>query len=355
MSCGAQYGPRTPFLHIATSYAGCVVAPASTSARLVPGIPESARLHVVTGKGGTGKTTVAAALAMVLAEGGRRTLLAEVEGRQSLAQLFDVPALPYQERRLATAPGGGEVIGLAVDAELALLEYLQMFYNLKRAARALRRMGAIDFATTLAPGVRDVLITGKIKEAATRTGPDGRFVYDAVVLDAPPTGRIRQFLEATTEVANLTKAGPINRQSTGVLELLHSTRTSIHIVTLLEEMPVQETVDAAADLAAAGFHLGAVIVNRARPTLVHEGQVDINGAVDIPRLAHGLAAVDINAALAAPLATQLAEYADRQAVQAEHRARLASVQMPRIELPDLTPPVDLGELNDLAAYFEERT
>ena len=312
---------------------------------------DGVRLHVVTGKGGTGKTTVAAALAMVLAEGGRRTLLAEVEGRQSLAQLFDVPALPYQERRLATARGGGEVVGLAVDAELALLEYLQMFYNLKRAARALRRMGAIDFATTLAPGVRDVLLTGKVKEAATRTGRDGRFVYDAVVLDAPPTGRIRQFLEATTEVANLTKAGPINRQSTGVLELLHSTRTAVHIVTLLEEMPVQETVDAAADLTAAGLHLGAVVVNRARPILVQQGQVGPDGAVDISGLAHGLGAVGVNAAFAAPLATQLVEYADRQALQAEHRAQLASVRAPRIELPDLSPPVDVGELNELADYF----
>jgi anion-transporting ArsA/GET3 family ATPase len=195
------------------------------------------------------------------------------------------------------------------------------------------------------------LLTGKIKEAATRTGRDGRFAYDAVVLDAPPTGRIRQFLEATTEVANLTKAGPINRQSTGVLELLHSARTAVHIVTLLEEMPVQETLDAATDLTAAGLHLGAVVVNRARPTLVHEGQIGTDGAVDTPELAHGLGAVGLDAALAAPLAAQLVEYADRQALQAEHRARLASIRAPRIELPDLTPPVDVGELIELAGYF----
>ncbi len=320
---------------------------------MVPGVPTDARLHVVTGKGGTGKTTVAAALAMALAEGGRRTLLVEVEGRQALAQLFDVPALPYEERHLATAPGGGEVVGLAVDAELALLEYLEMFYNLKRSARVLRRMGAIDFATTLAPGVRDVLLTGKVKETTTRTDRAGRFAYDAVVLDAPPTGRIRQFLDATTEVANITKAGPINRQSVGVLELLHSARTAVHIVTLLEEMPVQETIDAATELAAGGFHLGAVIVNRARPTLVHDGQVSDNGTVDVAALAHGLAAAGIDAALAEPLAGQLAEYADRQHVQAENRARLAAVDAPRIELPDLTPPVDLGELNELADYFQD--
>src|SRR6266496_3872817 len=84
---------------------------------LAPGVSPEARLHVVSGKGGTGKTTVAAALAVALAEGGRRTLLVEVEGRQALAQLFDVAALPYEERHLATAEGGGEVVGLAIDPE----------------------------------------------------------------------------------------------------------------------------------------------------------------------------------------------------------------------------------------------
>ena len=318
---------------------------------LAPGVSPEARLHVVSGKGGTGKTTVAAALAVALAEGGRRTLLVEVEGRQALAQLFDVAALPYEERHLATAEGGGEVVGLAIDPELALLEYLEMFYNLKRAGRALRRMGAIDFVTTLAPGLRDVLLTGKVKEAATRSDKSGYFVYDAVVLDAPPTGRIRQFLNATTEVANLTKAGPINRQSTGVIELLHGPRTAVHIVTLLEEMPVQETIDAASELTLAGIRLGAVVVNRARPALVGKGQVRKGGRVDLPGLGRGLAAAGIDAALAGPLGVQLAEYADRQATEAANLARLDAVDAPRIELPDLTPPVELGELTELAAYF----
>jgi len=128
-----------------------------------------ARLHVVTGKGGTGKTTVAAALAIALASGGRRVLLIEVEGRQGIAQLFDRAPLPYAEQRIASAPGDGEVSALAVDAEAALLEYLAMFYNLGFAGRTLKRMGAIEFATTLAPGLRDVLFTGKIKE--TSAGP----------------------------------------------------------------------------------------------------------------------------------------------------------------------------------------
>jgi anion-transporting ArsA/GET3 family ATPase len=325
--------------------------PRPASAELVAGIPSAARLHIVTGKGGTGKTTVAAALALALAAGGRKVLLVEVEGRQALAQLFDVPALPYEERRLVSTARDGQLWGLAVDAEEAMIEYLDMFYNLKRSARGLKRIGAVDFVTTLAPGLRDVLLTGKVKEAVTRTNPDGRRAYDAVVLDAPPTGRIRPFLNATREVASLTKFGPINRQSAGVIELLHSPLTAVHLVTLLEEMPVQEAVDAAEELAAEGFPIGAVIVNRARPALLHDGELFDGAQIDLTSLKAGLKAVNVPAVHAAPLAAEVADYAQRQRVQAENFARLSDVPAPRIELPDLTPPVDIGELHELSAYF----
>jgi anion-transporting ArsA/GET3 family ATPase len=309
---------------------------------------EQARLHVVTGKGGTGKTTVAAALALYIAGQGKRVLLTEVEGRQAIAQLFDVPALPYEEQRLASAANGGSVWGLAVDAEDAMIEYLDMFYGLKRSARGLQKMGAIDFVTTLAPGLRDVLLTGKVKESVTRVTPDGRPVYDAVVLDAPPTGRIEKFLNATQEVANLAKVGPLSKQSTGVVELLHSSRTAIHLVTLLEEMPVQETIDAAAALRKDGYVLGSVLVNRARPDL---GASDVT--IDPRLLAEGLARVEIGAEHVEALTDEVQQHNERQRTQRENADRLTALELPQIELPDLNPPVDLGELTRLAVAIAQ--
>src|SRR4051794_4809745 len=231
---------------------------------------EGVRLHVVTGKGGTGKTTVAAALAIALSGEGRRTLLVEVEGRQGIAQLFDSPPLPYGERTVAVGPGGGEVVALAVDPEEALLEYLEMFYKLGRAGRALRKIGAIDFATTIAPGMRDVLLTGKVYEAVRRrrAGRSGPHVYDAVVLDAPPTGRIGRFLGVNAEVAGLAKVGPVRGQADAIMGFLTSPMTAVHVVTLLEEMPVQETADAVTELAAAGLPVGGIVVNAVRAPLL---------------------------------------------------------------------------------------
>src|ERR1700727_2455269 len=121
---------------------------------------DGVRLHVVTGKGGTGKTTVAAAMALALASAGRKVLLIEVEGRQGIPRLFDCPPVPYQERKVA--------VGLAAEPEGALLDYREMFYNLRRTGKALTRLGVVDFATTIAPGLSDVLVTGKATEAARR-------------------------------------------------------------------------------------------------------------------------------------------------------------------------------------------
>ncbi|BBH65144.1 ATPase [Actinoplanes sp. OR16] len=301
------------------------------------------RLHVVTGKGGTGKTSVAAALALGLAASGRRTLLVEVEGRQGIAQLFGLDPLPYAEKRIATTTGGGEVRALAVDPEEALLEYLDMFYKLGAAGRALRKVGAIDFATTIAPGLRDVLLTGKVKEATTRS-QDGRRVYDAVVLDAPPTGRVGRFLNVTAETARLAKVGPIKTQSDGVAALLRSPMTAVHVVTLLEEMPVQESLDAIAELTALHIPIGRVIVNGARPALLPGGKVT-KAEVKRGLVAAGLPA---SAATVSQLTAEAQAHLTRRELEESLRVELAELGRPMVELPLLPDGVDLAGLQDLA-------
>ena len=317
------------------------------------------RLHVVTGKGGTGKTTVAAALALALASGGRKVLLVEVEGRQGIAQLFDTPPLPYEERKVAVAPGGGDVYALAVDPEDALLDYLHMFYRLSPtgvAARTLRRIGAIEFATTIAPGLRDVLLTGKVKEAVVRQDRTGRHAYDAVVLDAPPTGRIARFLNISSEVGGLAKVGPLKNQSDGVMAVLRSKQTAVHLVTLLEEMPVQETIDGVAELEAVGLPVGGVFVNAVRapllsPVALRDAEA---GSLDRAAVTAGLekAGIDAPEALVSTLVAEAADHATRVALEERGRDALGDLHRPSYELPLLGDGIDLSCLYELAGLLK---
>lgn len=299
------------------------------------------RLHIVTGKGGTGKTSVAAALALSLAGPGRRVLLVEVEGRQGIAPLFGAASLGYEERHLAAGAGGGEVFGQSVDADEALLDYLALFYRLGSAGRALQKFGAIDFATTIAPGLRDILLTGKLKEAVSRA-ESGRMAYDAVVLDAPPTGRIVKFLNVTVESGRLAKTGPIGKHSRSVARMLHSSLTNVHLVTTPAAMPVQETVDAYKELAAADLPVGRIVLNKVAGAK--------SGEVTEDELEAGLARAGISPEPAL-LAGLMAEYGSaREVLRAvdAYRDRLEQLGRPVEELPLLPEGVDLSGLYQLA-------
>jgi len=317
-----------------------------------------ARLHFVTGKGGTGKSTVAAALALTLASGGRKVLLVEVEGRQGIAQLFDVPPLPYKELKIATAEHGGQVNALAIDIEAAFLEYLDMFYNLGIAGRAMRRIGAIEFATTIAPGLRDVLLTGKIKESVIRVGKDKLPVYDAIVVDAPPTGRIARFLDVTRAVSDLAKGGPVYSQAEGVVKILHSDQTAIHLVTLLEALPMQETMEAIDELQGLGLPIGSVIVNRNIAAYLEPDDLSkaAEGDVDADAVRSGLAAAGIKLPDAdfAGLLTETIQHATRMTARAANAEQLDELKVSRLELPTIADGVDLGSLYELSESLAQQ-
>lgn len=311
------------------------------------------RLHIVSGKGGTGKTTIAAALAIALARQGKRVLIAEVEGRQGISQTFNVPPLSGQDERLFADRSGGEVYGISVDAKESLMEYLQMFYKLGRAGTVLEKAGAIDFATTIAPGVRDVLLIGKVYEAAGRREGGrrsrGGLVYDAVVLDAPPTGRIVRFLNVNHEVAGVARVGPIKSQADSVNRMVRHHTTHIHLVTLLEEMPVQETIDAIGELRAADLNVGAVIVNQVRDPLLTDAELaaisagtaadreDMIEAVQGDLRSAGIKATKV---MVRGLFAQAHDLADRVALQTQEDTVLAGLDLPLAHLPVLPGGVE---------------
>lgn len=337
--------------------------PADSAAPASGGDWPNVVLHVVSGKGGTGKTTIAAALGLALASTGRRVMVMEVEGRQGLAQLFDTPPMPYEERKLSVAPGGGEVWGLAVDPEEALLEYLEMFYNLRRAGSVLRRMGAVDFATTIAPGLRDVLLTGKAVELVRRKDKGSASPYDAVVLDAPPTGRITRFLNVNTEIAGLAKVGPIRNQADSVMAVLRSERTAVHLTTLLEEMPVQETADGVAELRDAALPVGGIVVNMTRPPMLDAPSLALAGGPGLPRaqIAEGVTAAGLGGgrsksgkAIIDALLAEAGDHAARVALEATERERISALGTPVYELPFLPGGMDVAALFELSYLLREQ-
>jgi anion-transporting ArsA/GET3 family ATPase len=317
--------------------------------------PSKVRLHVVTGKGGTGKTTVAAALALGLSRQGKRVLLVEVEGRQGISQTFDVPPLGHTETRIVHDRSGGELWAISVDAKQSLGEYLQKFYKVGRAMGLLDKFGAVDFATTIAPGLRDVLLIGKVYEAAgRREARGGGLAYDAVVLDAPPTGRVVRFLNVNAEVADVARVGPIHSQAESITRMVRSHTTAVHVVTLLEEMPVQETVDALAELRAAELPLGAIVVNQLRDPLLSDRDLAAVRAGRTDGLAEGVAAdlaavkVRATATVVGGLLSDAREHADRLALEGEQDAVLAREGRLTVRLPLLPEGTEGGGISVLA-------
>jgi anion-transporting ArsA/GET3 family ATPase len=319
----------------------------------MPASLTDSRLAIVSGKGGVGKTTVAAALATAAAKTGKKVLLVEVEQREGLAPLFGQRPIGYAERELAP-----NITGLSIEPDEALVEYIYLFYGIRRVGKVLRGTKAIEFATNVAPGLRDILLIGKVKEAERRR-QQGRYVYDLIVLDAPPTGRLPRFLDAPRAVTELVNSGPIKQQAQGVLDMTTDPkRCKVVLVTLPEDMPVRETVEAADKLAKMNVSVGPIIVNEVLPELFPAGKLRSLAKDATEPLAADAAAAGIRLAeeAIAGLARVTTLHARKTVNQREAIAELErETSIPSMQLPYLfSPRMGTEQLEQLAGSLAEQ-
>nr|WP_283251216.1 ArsA-related P-loop ATPase [Rhabdothermincola salaria] len=297
---------------------------------------------IVAGKGGVGKSTVSAALARTAARAGLSTLVVEVEGKSGLSRLFGRPSFGYDE--VVLSPGGGpggdaDVRARTLTPDDALLEYLAD-HGMHRISRRLTSSGALDVVATAAPGIKDILVLGKVKQLE-REG-----VADLVVLDAPAAGHAISFLRSARGLLDAVRMGPIRTQAADVLEMLTDPqRCQVVLVTLPEETPVNELVETAFSLEdEVGVSLGPVVVNALYPT---RGGLDVD-----PVEAAAAAGAALHAGEAESLAAAARFRRARTALQAEQIERLAgALPLPQLHLPFLFStdlgPVDVDTLADV--------
>ena len=287
----------------------------------------ASRLVIVAGKGGVGKTVVSAALARAAALAGLTSLIVEVEGKSGMSSMFGHPeSLQYDEHVLS--PGGGpdgaaDVLGRTLTPDRALIEYLED-HGLNRLSKRLVQSGALDVVSTAVPGMKDILILGKVKQLERRDD------LDLLVLDAPAAGHAITFLHAAQSLLDSVSVGPINAQARDVMEMLTDpARCQVILVTLPEETPVNELTETAYALEdKVGVQLGPVVVNGIYPPL--------DGLDRDPAALAADAGITLDDDEAAELAAAAHFRHVRTGLQREQVARLAeALPLPQIHLPYL--------------------
>ncbi len=294
---------------------------------------------MVSGKGGTGKTTVAAAIASAAASRGIRVLLTEVEGRGELSRILGVPDPGYAIR---PTPLGFDI--MSITPMEAALDYLHRYYGMDRLSRPLLRSGGLEQVIRGAPGFRDLLIAGKVYELArARAGdPDALDpVHDLVIVDAPPTGQLAAFLSAPETFAGLIKVGPMKRRAASVAAMFRA-RARVALVAVPEEMAVAETLEAVPTIAACGVRFAGVVMNRIAPQPFPPGTshagAGLTQAAVIERSAK--AGLRLPAPDAGHLVGTTADGARRRRRDRRFVASLRTGAGPLVDLPDVSdlPP-----------------
>jgi anion-transporting ArsA/GET3 family ATPase len=302
------------------------------------------RLHFVVGKGGVGKTTVAAALGLLLARRGRRTLVVEMDAAGRLPALLGGRGGEYTP----TAVGAGLHV-LTVDGRMALEEYLGLIIPVKRLLATVFASKIYQYFVAAAPGLKELMTIGKIWYEATRETA-GRPMWDAIVVDAPATGHSLQYLRMPQAARDTFGAGLVRNEAKKITDLLRDRRTTaVHLVTLAEEMPVAETLETRAQLVGPlDLPPGYVVVNR------------LHGRHFAPALVERLRTppapvTGAERALLACVAERAAEESGWADINTAHLARLRAGigDAPVIELPFLfVEEFGSGQVNELSRLLE---
>lgn len=285
---------------------------------------------IVAGKGGVGKTTVTAALATAAARAGTSVLIVEVEGKSGLSTALGCPPLEYDEREVQ--PG---LRARTLTPDHALLEYLEE-RGLRRVSKQLVRSGALDVVATAVPGMKDILVLGKVKQLE-RAG-----AADLILIDAPAAGHAITFLLSARGLLDAVRVGPVRHQAEDVIELLSDPeRCRVMLVTLPEETPVNELVETAFALEdRVGIKLGPVVVNAVPGDLALVGSSTADDAA-----AAGLALPDEASALDAAASFRH----DRHALASVQADRLKTLlPLPQLRLPFVFGAIGPGEVDRLA-------
>ncbi|MDP8993038.1 MAG: AAA family ATPase [Actinomycetota bacterium] len=308
------------------------------------GFCTQARVLIVAGKGGVGKTTVTAALALMAAQAGLTTLVVEIEGKGGLSAAFGRDrALDYDEAVLAPASdGSAEVRARTLTPDDALLEYLED-HGMGRISRRLVSSGALDVVATAVPGIKDILVLGKVKQLERAA------VADLIVVDAPAAGHAVTFLTSASGLLDSVRVGPIRAQAQDVVDMLaDASRCQVLLVTLPEETPVNEVVETAYKLEdRVGVSLAGVVVNGLYPALP--------GLDGDPAAVSRSSGVRLGDDEARRLRAAAEFRRGRSTLQAGQVARLAeALPLPQLHLPFLfTTEVGRAEVLTLAEALAE--
>jgi anion-transporting ArsA/GET3 family ATPase len=310
------------------------------------------RLLIISGKGGVGKTTIAAALGILAARHGRRVLIAEVQGKRGLSRLFGTNEL--SEVPIELRP---DLFAMNISPEEALQEYFQVQLHMRRIARPFLNSHLVYYITHAAPGLRDLLMLGKVWYAATHKKD-----FDLIVLDTPASGHAVSMLKSPEGVIHAIPFGPLAGPTRKISKWLQDPEeVSIHLVTLAEEMPVNETIETTG-LLEQRLHMdvAGVFVNMLYPPPLEDQEL----AAEFEELASPqqliTRAESSNGRLDSEAAPALLESADfyraRRHIQQEHRAvleRTISKTAPIVDVPFLfTESFGAPELDLIADLVE---